>query len=143
MIFFFVVVVMEGSEDPENGLRRWRFEIYYGHKQRVAAVPLFNPQLLDLLPLPLPLPKRPFLLIRSHLIHHNHLLEPLPPRFGVRTDQTIVPSHLRLLILDNHVRTLAADGVFVTEDENGLVSVEEAVDVFGSAIGDRGAAWDV
>ncbi len=95
-----------------------------------------TPKPLDLLPLP----KRPFLLIGSLLIHHNHLLEPLPQRFGVRTDQTIAPSHLRLLILDKHVRTLAADGVFVTEDENGVVYVEEAVDVFGSAIGDRGAA---
>ena len=72
------------------------------------------------------------------LIRQIHLRQPPPHHLGVRAHNAAVASYLALFVLDVCGRALAGDGVFIAEDEDGLVFAEEAVDVFEFAVGGFG-----
>lgn len=72
------------------------------------------------------------------LVRQIHLRQPPPHRLGVGAHNAAVASYLALLVFDVCGRALAGDGVFVAEDEDGLVFAEEAVDVFEFAVGGFG-----
>ena len=72
------------------------------------------------------------------LIRQIHFRQPPSHRLRICAHNTAVAPHLALLVLDVGGRALAGDGVFVAEDEDGLVFAEEAVDVFEFAAGGCG-----
>ena len=82
--------------------------------------------------------KTPYLLSIQLLVRQVHLGQPPPHRLGVGAHNAAVAPDLALLVLDVRGRALAGDGIFVSEDEDGLVFAEEAVDVFEFAVGGFG-----
>lgn len=87
-------------------------------------------------PIPIPITQTTLLYISiNFLIRQIHLRQPLPHSLGISTDNTTIPPHLTLFVLDVGGRPFAGDGIFIAEDEDILIFAEEAVDVLEFAVG--------
>lgn len=91
------------------------------------------------IPIPITITQTTLLYISiNFLIRQIHLRQPLPHRLGIGTNNTTIPPHLTLFVLNVGSRPFAGDGIFVAEDEDVLIFAEEAVDIFEFAVGSFG-----